>query len=163
MRQRSGISAAVLFLYSSYVTASSVKIEANSREDTLRTGPWVPNEFPDPDLDQRACRTLHNRLCDPDFILQESQLRVVEDYLNRERIFTPYCRERDENETSQQVQLAVALIRKVRHVECSDQVTHTFSFLQTNSLFVLFPDGTGSIKQPRNQDRNGNLCSFGSR
>lgn len=77
--------------------------------------PWSPEEFPNPDLDQRACRTHLNRFCDPDGVLKDdSDVRSVEEHLARVRRFEPKCRHRGTQDDGPfDIQLGVALVDKV--------------------------------------------------
>lgn len=85
------------------------------KSDTrITTTPWIPKDYPDPDLDTRACRTVNNRLCDPDSILSDGDIRVIENYLQQDRPFYPTCElSKPDRNGSIQVQLAVALVKKV--------------------------------------------------
>ena len=106
MRRKPGICLAVLSIPSSFYAAATLV-----KQEHQTNTPWIPNEYPDPDLDQRACRTLFNRFCDPDLILKDADVQVVEGYLKRDRSVS--CRVGNEPERMIDVQLAVALVEKV--------------------------------------------------
>jgi uncharacterized membrane protein YgcG len=85
---------------------------------------WLPNEFPNPDDNPQICRTLQKRLCDPDAILQVSEIQTIEDYLRRDRHVEMLCSEFDqetnekkESEDQQSkfedVQIGVALVERM--------------------------------------------------
>jgi hypothetical protein len=89
MRQRCCVLFLLLALASKNGPAAQVEQHVdNSKPHTreLSSLPWVPEEYPNPDLDQRACRTVLNRFCDPDAILKEPEKRicdVIDDWNNR--------------------------------------------------------------------------------
>lgn len=80
--------------------------------------PWKPEQYPNPDLDSRTCRTEYYRFCDPDqVIVLESELRTIEDYLRKERSME--CQD-----NMYEIQLAVAIVKQV-------------SIRKTDSVWVL--------------------------
>jgi hypothetical protein len=112
MRQRCCVVFFLLALASKNGAAAQVE-HADNSDRKAASMPWVPETYPNPDLDQRACRTVLNRLCDPDAILQEPEVKAIEENLRRDRPFEPKCSPpRDQQEVTN-VQIGVALVERV--------------------------------------------------
>jgi len=86
---------------------------------------WKPEGYPDPIFEPRKCRSAHTRFCDPDAVLLKDESRLVEEYLQINRMFHLSCSSHyssstddvvadDDAMTLVEVQIAVALVEKVR-------------------------------------------------
>lgn len=148
MHRRLIISLGVFLLQS---VSMSVVRGQDVASDPISITPWTPKDYPDPDLDARTCRTVHNRLCDPDSILTDADIRLIENYLQRDRPFNPSeCAHTiPDNEGSIQVQLAVALVKKVSFFfqQCAtmeeiDTLFTSHSLLELNTRWTCRPART---------------------
>jgi len=97
------------------------------------SSPWLPAKYPDLSREDAAgrakslCQTNSMRLCDPDRILSEDERAYVDDLLSRDRPVSlrspcsPLTRGNTAEEaltTMANIQIAVALVRKVSQVAC---------------------------------------------
>ena len=92
-------------------------IEDSSTAESLKAGDgplWIPDEFPNPTIDKRACRSHLNRLCDPDAVIEEEiDVLAIEDYLNRSRQFVPVCSKYNREDGPVEIQIGVAIVDRV--------------------------------------------------
>jgi len=78
---------------------------------------WTKESFPDPLVDQEACRsTPESHICDPDFILEDSVVAKLQQRLLENRLASPPTTTLDGQEQRRSdgnVEISVAMLRKV--------------------------------------------------
>lgn len=104
----------------------AVEPEEKKDQRHLKQRSWLQEDYPSPETDPSTCRTaLSHRICDPDNVLNASEISAVESYLQVKKYVDSLCVLNDEErkyagdnnvETKGEkieIQMAVALVNKV--------------------------------------------------